>query len=146
MIADDARSSPTAELVASLLRDGLDVRLRLRGWSMKPLVPSGSLVRFTPVGEIDGPSIGDVVLARIGNDALVAHRVVAVDAERIWTKGDACSIADGPFPRASVIARAVRREGFISLPLSNAVMRSLGILVNRLYPRLVAAYRGESVR
>jgi hypothetical protein len=146
MLADDTRSSLTVDLLSSFLRDGLDVRLRLRGWSMKPLVPSGSLVRFSPLRAVDeAPSIGDVVLARLSNDALVAHRVVAIDAERIWTKGDACRTADGPLPRESVIARAVRREGLVSLPLSNGLMRTLGMVVNRLYPRLVAALRRERV-
>jgi hypothetical protein len=142
MIADDARSTLTAELLSSFFRDGMDVQLRLRGWSMKPLVPSGSLVRFSPLRSVESPAIGDVVLARLPNDALVAHRVVAVDAERIWTKGDACRTADGPFPRSSVLARAVRREGFIPLPLSNAFMRTFGRVVNRFYPPLLAALRG----
>jgi hypothetical protein len=145
MLADDTRSSLTVDLLSSFLRDGRDVRLRLRGWSMKPLVPSGSLVRFSPIRAVEAPSIGDVVLARLGNDALVAHRVVAIDAERIWTKGDACLTGDGPLPRKSVIARAVRREGLISLPLSNGLMRTFGMVVNRLYPRLVAALRRERV-
>ena len=114
------------------------MRIRLSGWSMKPLVPSGSVLRFSGSGE---PSLGDVVLARLPNDALVAHRVIALDSDRIWTKGDACRTADGPFFRESVIARAVRLEGRISLPLSNVWMRALGLVVNRLYPRLVGVFR-----
>jgi hypothetical protein len=105
---------------------------------MKPLVPSGSVLRFSGMGE---PSIGDVVLALLPNDALVAHRVIALDSDRIWTKGDACRTADGALPRGSVIARAVRLEGRISLPLSNVWMRALGLVVNRLYPRLVGGFR-----
>jgi hypothetical protein len=105
---------------------------------MKPLVPSGSILRFSPTG---APSVGDVVLARLPNDFLVAHRVVALDAEWIWTKGDACRTADGPFPRESVIARAVRLEGRISIPLASFWMRALGLVLNRLYPRFVVSYR-----
>ena len=140
MISPKGRSlpAPTAELLTWLLREGLDVRLRLSGWSMKPLVPSGSVLRFSGSGE---PSIGDVVLALLPNDALVAHRVIALDSNRIWTKGDACRTADGPLPRGSVIARAVRLEGRVSLPLSNFWMRALGLVVNRLYPRLVGGFR-----
>ena len=140
MISPEGRSlpAPTAELLSWLFRKGLDVRLRVSGWSMKPLVPSGSVLRFSPSG---APSVGDVVLARLPNDSLVAHRVVALEADRIWTKGDACRTADGPLPRASVIARAVRLEGRISLPLANFWMRALGLIVNRLYPGVVAGYR-----
>jgi len=131
-------SASSAELIASLLQDGLEVRVRLTGWSMKPLVPSGSVLRFSANGE---PSIGDVVLARLENDALLAHRVVALDSDRIWTKGDACRTADGPISRQRVIARAVRLEGAVSIPLSNVFMRWVGLVVNRLYPRLSAGYR-----
>ncbi len=140
MISPQGRSLParTAELLTGLLREGLDVRLRLSGWSMKPLVPSGSVLRFSGSGE---PLIGDVVLALLPNDALVAHRVIALDSDWIWTKGDACRTADGPIPRGCVIARAVRLEGRISLPLSNVWMRALGLVVNRLYPRLVGGFR-----
>jgi len=140
MISPEGRSlpAPTAELLTWLLREGFEVRIRLSGWSMKPLVPSGSVLRFSRSGE---PSIGDVVLARLANNALVAHRVVALDSDRIWTKGDACRTADGPLSRESVIARAVRLEGRISLPLSNVWMRALGRVVNRFYPRLVGGFR-----
>lgn len=127
-----------AELITSLLCDGFDVRVRLMGWSMKPFVPSSSVLRFSANGS---PSLGDVVLVRLENDALVAHRVVAIDPERIWTKGDACRTGEGPLPRNSVIARAVRREGTVPLPLSNVWMRFLGLAVSRVYPRLVAGYR-----
>jgi hypothetical protein len=124
--------------MALLLREGLDVRVRLCGWSMKPLVPSGSLLRFSRRGE---PSIGDVVLARLTDDTLVAHRVIALDSDRIWTKGDACRTADGPLARGRVLGRAVRLEGTISLPLSNFWMRAIGLLFNRFYSRLIAGYR-----
>jgi hypothetical protein len=67
--------------------------------------------------------------------------VIALEADRIWTKGDACRTADCPLPRESVIARAVRLEGRIPVPLSNFWMRALGLVLNRLYPRLVAEYR-----
>lgn len=143
MISPEGRSlpAPTAELLTWLLREGFDVRIRLSGWSMKPLVPSGSVLHFRGFSRSGEPSIGDVVLARLPNDALVAHRVVALDSDRIWTKGDACRTADGPLSRNSVIARAVRLEGRISLPLSNVWMRALGLVVNRFYPRLVGGFR-----
>ena len=111
---------------------------------MKPLVPSGSVLRFrgfSGSGEPRDIVLGDVVLTRLANNALVAHRVIALDSERIWTKGDACRTPDGPLPRESVIARAVRLEGRISLPLSSVWMRALGLVVNRLYPRLVGGFR-----
>jgi hypothetical protein len=141
MTSSHSRSLPaaTAEIVSSLLKEGLDVRLRLSGWSMKPIVPSGSMLRFEGTGE---PAIGDVVLARLSNDALVCHRVIALDGCRVWTKGDACRVSDGPLPRENILGRAVRLEGAVSIPLTNVWMRTLGLALNRLYPWLVVFYRG----
>jgi hypothetical protein len=105
---------------------------------MKPFVPSGARVRFSPAGEV---ARGDVVLARHPGHVLVAHRVIAIDGDRIWTKGDACRTADAPVSRESILAKAVRVEGRIALPLSHSWTRLLGLAVNRLYPGLVAVYR-----
>jgi Peptidase S24-like len=132
-------SPTTAQVVTALLEDGYDVRLRVSGWSMKPLIRSGAVIRFTPTND---PLPGDVVLIHQVGGALVAHRVVAMDDRWIWTKGDACRTADGPVTRASVIACAVECEGPVYLPLRGRWMRSAGLLVNRFYPLLVTAYQG----
>lgn len=133
-------SSPAAELVASLLREGFEVRLRLSGWSMKPLLSSGSVVRFAPPG---GFRRGDVVLARHRNGALVAHRVVALDETTVWTKGDACRSLDAAVPRERVVGRAVALEErfFFPLPIGSAAMRILGLALNRLLPPLAQGLR-----
>lgn len=128
---------PTSEIVASLLVETWDVRLRLSGWSMKPLIPSGSLVRFSSREE---PRLGDVVLVHHPRK-LVAHRVVALDDFRIWTKGDSCKAADAPVARRQVIGRAVAIDAPHRLPIGNVWMRRLGLVVNRVYPTLVRAYR-----
>lgn len=138
-----SRAQPLPEvlprLVTSLLADGFDVRLRVRGWSMKPLIRSGAVLRFSAV---QSPLVGDVVLARCGNGALVAHRVVAMDERRIWTKGDACRTPDGPFARESIVGCAVGLEGRFRFPLRGRLQRFAGLWLNRLYPLLVTAYRG----
>jgi hypothetical protein len=129
---------PTAELVASLLRDGLDVQLRLSGWSMKPLFRPGCLVRFSARAT---PRVGDIALVRYPNDQLVAHRVVALDATRVQTKGDSCLSPEGPVPHSSVIACAISLRGTLALPLRNVFMRRVGLLVTRLYPTMVRGLR-----
>lgn len=132
-------SVPPAELVATLLRDGVDVRLRLVGWSMKPLFPSGVVVQFSST---PSPTVGDVVLIRHPNDALVAHRIIAADSHRIRTKGDSCSTEDAPVARESIVGCAVRIQGrMFSLPLTSPWMRTVGLRLNRLYPMLVARLR-----
>lgn len=142
MISSSARtlSAPAGELVESLLRDGFDVRLRLSGWSMKPLLTSGSVVRFSSP---KGVRLGDVVLARHRNGALIAHRVIALDEKTLWTKGDACRTLDAAVPRERVVGRAVVLEGRLPfpLPIGNRAMRLLGLVLNRLVPPLAGGIR-----
>lgn len=129
----------TAQLVTSLLADGYDVRLRVSGWSMKPLIRTGAVLRFSPTRS---PLRGDVALTRHENGSLVAHRIVAIDDRSIWTKGDSCRKVDGPVAREAVVACAVGWVGPVTLPLRSRWIRCAGLLVNRLYPLLVTAYRG----
>jgi Peptidase S24-like len=135
----------TSALVASLLGDGYDVRLRVTGWSMKPLIRSGSVLHFSASGS---PRAGDVVLTRHANGSLVAHRVIEIDGDWIRTKGDACRTADGRVQRSAVVACAVGWEGPVPfcLPLRGRFMRTAGLVLNRLYPLLVAAFRAAIPR
>ena len=140
------------EILAAFLEDGVDIRVRLSGFSMKPLVRSGAVLRFSARVT---PRVGDIVLlsftngAADGDDArleqvkLVAHRVLALDDEHVWTKGDSSGTQDPPVPRSRVLASATTLEtgGAIAIPLRNAPMRAMGLLANFLYPRLVRAYR-----
>ena len=134
------------EILGVFLEDGVDIRVRLSGFSMKPLVRSGSVLRFSARMT---PRVGDIVLLSFPNGAtgkqvkLVAHRVLALDDEHVWTKGDSSGTQDPPVPRSRVLASATTLEtgGAITIPLQNAPMRALGLLTSSFYPRLVRAYR-----
>lgn len=140
------------EILAAFLEDGVDIRVRLSGFSMKPLLRSGSVLRFSARVT---PRVGDIVLLSFTNGAadrddarleqvkLVAHRVLALDDEYVWTKGDASGTQDPPVPRCRVLASATTLAlgAAIAIPLRNAPMRALGLLTSSLYPRLVRAYR-----
>lgn len=138
--------APNAEILTAFLEDGVDVRVRLSGFSMKPLMRSGSVLRFSARGT---PRVGDVVLLSFpGGESmrhvkLVAHRVLALDDDYVWTKGDSSGTPDPPVPWSRVLASATTLEtrGGFAIPLSNAPMRALGLLMSSLYPRLVRAYR-----
>jgi len=138
--------APNAEILAAFLEDGVDVRVRLAGFSMKPLLRSGSVLRFSPRGT---PRVGDIVLLSFPDGEstrdvkLVAHRVLALDDDNVWTKGDSSGTPDPPVPRSRVLALATTLEtgGAFALPLANPPMRALGLLMSSLYPRLVHAYR-----
>ncbi len=138
--------APNAAILAAFLESGVDVRVRLSGFSMKPLMRSGSVLRFSALGT---PRVGDVVLLSLPNGEptrhvkLVAHRVLALDDDYVWTKGDSSGTPDPPVPWSRVLACATTLEtdGALAIPLSNAPMRALGLLMSSLYPRLVRAYR-----
>jgi len=131
------------EIVTALLNDGVDVRVRLSGHSMKPLLRTGSVVRFSATPT---PRVGDIVLLSVASghrDKLVAHRVVAADGERVWTKGDSSATGDPPVPHTRVLGTAASLEirNKVALPLCNPLMRALGLLFSARYPGLVRAYR-----
>ena len=137
------------EILAAFLEDGIDIRVRLSGFSMKPLLRSGSVLRFSARVT---PRVGDIVLLSFPIGApdgdikqvkLVAHRVLALDDEHVWTKGDSNGTEDPPVPRFRVLASATTLETntTIAIPLRNATMRALGLFASSLYPRLVRAYR-----
>jgi len=150
----DSRRTPmrlraqNPEILTAFLEDGVDIRVRLSGVSMKPLMRSGSVLRFSARGT---PRVGDVVLLSFPNEVtgpieqvkLVAHRVLALDDQRVWTKGDSSGTPDPPVPRSRVLASATTLEtgGAIAIPLRNAPMRALGLLLSSWYPPLVRTYR-----
>ena len=132
-------STRVPELVSSLLLGGLDVRIRLSGFSMKPLVRSGSVLRFSAMAE---PTTGDIVLLHYPGQKLVAHRVLRLSDESVWTKGDSCRAPDPPAARAQVLGAATCLEvGPVAIRLQNKTMRSLGRLASVVYPKLVLAFR-----
>ncbi len=151
----DSRRTPlrlrahNPEILTAFLEDGVDIRVRLSGFSMKPLVRSGSVLRFSARRT---PRVGDIVLLSFPNGApstpirqvkLVAHRVLALDDQHVWTKGDSSGTPDPAVPRSRVLASATTLEtgGPIAIPLGNAPMRALGLLMSSWYPRLGRAYR-----
>ena len=136
VLSDTSRLRKT-DLLSALLEQGA-VRIPLLGHSMRPWIPDASRVAFSARLE---PQLGDVVLFHYGNSKLVAHRVIALDEERIWTKGDACATGDSPVVRSNVLAVATELETLVSVPLRNPVARRLGLLANRWYPRLARAFR-----
>ncbi|GMR22035.1 MAG: hypothetical protein BMS9Abin37_0361 [Acidobacteriota bacterium] len=142
------------EILTAFLEDGVDIRVRLSGFSMKPLMRSGSVLRFSAR---EMPRVGDIVLLSFSDGAnrpsrastpirhakLVAHRVLALDDDCVWTKGDSSGTPDPPVPWSRVLASATTLEtgGAFAIPLGNGPMRALGLLMSSWYPRLVRAYR-----
>jgi hypothetical protein len=110
-ISDTRSNARMGDALASLVREGLRqqgrVRLRLRGDSMWPTVPAGSLVAVERVAP-EGIRLGDVVVWQQGG-GLIAHRVVQKvrDGSGQWlvTKGDNASAADRRLDPLAILGR-----------------------------------------
>lgn len=123
------------ELAESLLKCGNSIRLRVAGWSMKPLLTSGCLLRIAPLQQ--APQVGEIILCRTEGRRLVAHRVVATSADSITTKGDSCSQVDKVTDPRQILGQVVAVEKPIYIPLTGRLARGVGLLLGRFYPVLV---------
>lgn len=127
----------TCDLSSSLLREGWRIRLRVSGWSMKPTIPPGSLVRVEPNRPEAVPPFGTVILLELPEKRLLAHRLIDVRDGRLITKGDACKTEDPPHPMSSLIGRIVAVESPRQRDLSTRRWMLLGRIMGWLYPRLI---------
>jgi SOS-response transcriptional repressor LexA len=104
-----ALDEPLVDLVRDIVGRGAEMWLRVRGGSMHPAIPSGSLVRVRPL-PARPLRRGDVVLADVGAGRCVLHRVVRVDGGVVRLHGDATLDPDPPVPSDAVLALADRAE------------------------------------
>ena len=76
--------------VKALLDEGKQVRIPVKGRSMRPSLQDGDTVELTPV---TGRTIhwGEIVLACIDTNHFVLHRVVFKKKDELWLMGDAHS-------------------------------------------------------
>ena len=93
-------------LVEERIAAGQRVKIPLVGTSMQPTLVAGDVLTFEPLR--GAPSVGDVVLFRYGN-AVLLHRIVALDGDNVTTRGDNCATCE-QFPRSAIIARLAEVE------------------------------------
>ncbi|MDR0541265.1 MAG: S24/S26 family peptidase [Dysgonamonadaceae bacterium] len=76
------------ETVKALLDEGKQVRIPVKGKSMRPFLEDGDTVML--VSAEDRPiRWGTVVLARVTTGDIILHRVVFRNKNRLWLMGDA---------------------------------------------------------
>ena len=96
----------------------------VRGASMEPSIPVGSLIVVEPAGE-SGYAVGDVVSLRTG-ETVLTHRVVAIETVdgqvRLQTRGDANGNVDAGYASPSDVIGRVQ----LSLPLAGFVLTFAG--------------------
>ncbi len=89
------------EVIVDLLQRGHAVEFRARGDSMHPVIREGDLLHVEPALTFRR---GEVVLT-IADRGLTAHRVIAIDAETIVTRGDNAPAPDTPLPLARALGK-----------------------------------------
>ena len=89
---------PASELmpvIRASLERGQTVRMTVNGASMLPFIRNGDEVELEPIRSL--PVKGDVVLAHCENGRYVLHRVVRVEGDEFFLRGDAQRHCEGPF-------------------------------------------------
>ena len=72
--------------------------------SMSPNIEAGDLI-IDKLGS-EGISVGDIVTYK--TDAIITHRIAAIDEDAVITKGDANNAEDAPITRGDVIGKVVQ--------------------------------------
>jgi signal peptidase I len=134
------RDQGALDLVRSLLRQGVSVRIKVSGGSMRPLLNGGEVVEISSV-QSGNPRRGDILFFCEQRNTLLMHRLIrcryADKTLYLQTKGDACAEFDR-FVSADQILGRVQR---IFLPAdvagrSNRII-DLNALTMRLQARLI---------
>ena len=87
---------------------GIGASVVLSG-SMEPALSVGDLLIFT---EEENYEVGDVVVYQSGRTPVV-HRIIALDAETVTTRGDANNTADEPFGVQLIKGKVVTAVPFV---------------------------------
>jgi hypothetical protein len=98
------------------LKKGGQVRLKVNGTSMSPFLAPGDILVVQGV-DPSALQCGDLIVVRREQD-LVTHRLVGVNEQGWYTKGDGVRFVDPPVAAESILGRVVsieRREEQIDL-------------------------------
>lgn len=98
-------------LASSLRAPNRTIESQVRGGSMGPCLPPGSRIRIDMSPGAEYP-VGQVV-AFVGGNVVVVHRIVYSGRDHVLTRGDARLAPDTPVSRDQILGpvRAVAREG-----------------------------------
>lgn len=78
---------------------------RAAGDSMRPTIRPNEPLAIAPAADI---RVGDVVACIAADGSVIAHRVVRVTGEQLWTRGDASRWSDPPVSREQVVGLVAR--------------------------------------
>ncbi len=92
-------------IISSALVRGQRVRMTVNGRSMLPFIRDGDVVEIERIHSL--PTRGDIVLAQCANERYVLHRVVRLEAQGFFLRGDAQEHWEGPFQESDVLGKVV---------------------------------------
>ncbi len=99
---------PSRELmpvIRAALERGQRVRLTVTGRSMEPFIYDGDVVELESMRS--RPSFGDMILVCHLEDCYVLHRVVKIDGDEFFLRGDSQRDSEGPFTQRDVLGKAI---------------------------------------
>ncbi|WP_339134748.1 MAG: S24/S26 family peptidase [Candidatus Electrothrix sp. GW3-4] len=102
------RDQGALDFVRTLLREGINVRIKVSGESMMPLIQSGDLVEISSL-KGKNPRLGDIVLFCTPQKSPLIHRLLRrrcySNVLYLQTKGDACRSFDCFIPVDHLVGR-----------------------------------------
>lgn len=112
----NVKSKPNPLYVASIrqfIDEGRTVEFPVRGWSMRVFVEHERDKAVLAPCNVTELKVGDVVLANVGNDVYVLHRIIKIEGERLTLMGDGNLKGTEDCTRSDVVAlvTAWRRKG-----------------------------------
>lgn len=133
--------------VRTLIADGRDVTLRVRGVSMRPFLEDRrDKIVLTRPGEV---KVGDAVLAEIAPGKYVYHRIIRIEGDKVTLKGDGnvygteqCQLKDIAAATKGLIRKerhytpeGVAWRWYSALWPSNVLLRRVLLAVHRRLPK-----------
>jgi len=137
-------------VIRDALERGQQVRMTARGSSMFPFIRNGDMVALDPMETT--AAVGDIVLVQCAaeGERYVLHRVVRVEGEAFYLRGDCQRDCEGPFTGKDILGRAVLvyRNGR-ERRLDRGIYRRAGLAWNRCAPmnvwvfQLIGRFQGK---
>jgi hypothetical protein len=140
------RDQGALDLISFLLEQGRNVRIRVSGESMQPILMGGETVQIASL-ETQRPGVGELLLLYDQQGNPLIHRLIRRYSHQgipyVQTKGDSCLAFDTPVPLSQVLGRVTHifyhSESSFSTDLSN--VRDLRAPTVRLKSFLIVVYQ-----
>lgn len=112
----------------SQLRSGKEIEISVIGVSMEPTLREGDSVT---IRSCESYAVGDILVFLYKNNELLIHRLLRIDGERYFCKGDnAFRLED--VPREQIAGKVIKKNGGV-IPSFTEAQSSLSYLVNRVF-------------